>query len=164
MLFFDEIEILEKALAKRGYRKSAKIGKSGGRLHTPIGKERICTIGKLPHKSVRGVRGVPGLRPGETIVPDFDAIIRDLERLNREGNTPCDLVFQGGGTVPLPPELLEAARRLGFTIYVLSNGTSGENDWSRDDWGVRVVTLEEYLSRLPSGTTLEREDLDYRRR
>jgi hypothetical protein len=64
-------------------------------------------------------------------------LLDDLGQLLRESNGPITVVFQGGGSLVLPPWFLDELRRLGVAVLlvdaagveVLTRGDTGPAPW-----------------------------------
>lgn len=124
---FDLIGELENQLKKAGYRDSGPVAGSQGRIFAH-NRRRVLTVRKMkvPKSAIDEVlkSGGQDQSVNEKILDNWcQDFIEDLKRIADEGNTPCDLVFQGGGTIPLPDWFRSAAEALGFQIRFIGPGS-----------------------------------------
>jgi len=133
LVTMDVIGIFEKALRRSGFRDNGPVGGSMGRLHAN-GKKKIVTIRtiKVPGGVARDLAENGGVLPPyvmDDIIADFfKRLVAELRRVAAEGNVPCDLVFQGGGNIPIPPEVRRMLEEMGFTISFVTFGPEEEGN------------------------------------
>lgn len=146
----DVIGTFEKALRRSGFRDNGPIMGSQGRLYAS-GKKKIITIRpvKMSGKLAREIADTGGhVDPDamrEHIGDFFGKLVEELKRVAAEGNVPCELVFQGGGNIPIPLEARMILEGLGFNILFLNFGLREEESLTERKGD---VSLKEYYAGL----------------
>jgi len=145
---FDLIPILEKELKRGGFRDAGPISGSQGRLYARK-RRRIASVRspRIPASAVNDITRHGGNNPGlwEILLDEvLKKLMDDLIRIAEEGNTPCDLVFQGGGSIPLPDWFQREVEALGFrVVFLIAEGERG-----RDHGSQASISLGQYLTEL----------------
>lgn len=146
----DLIGVLDYELKKCGFRDSGPVAGSMGRLYSRNGK-RVVTIGplKIPNKLVRKLRTHPGVRSSIDWPQVTDAVLHELLKslqvVADEGNTPCDIVLPVGGTIPIPEWFNQAVEELGFSFVFICDGDESQVCDREQAGNSRCTTIRGYI-------------------
>lgn len=149
---YDLIGVFTGDLKKRGFRDSGPVMGRAGKLWSKDQK-RIVTVGplKISPQIARKCGNSPSQSHREFLREAMDAILRDLlkdlMRLSNERNTPVDLIFPGGGSVPLPDWFRGAVAEMGFRIFFLYDDDEFPRESEGSSQDERSVTIGKYMDR-----------------